>query len=355
MRRIILIGLVLLMGCETSQKVDPKDIAAKVNGEVILKADYEKLLERNLARYRGQGQGLPPGIDVRIKESVLRRMVDDKVIEQKAVALKVAISDEELDEKFDAHKKRFRTKQAFQDYLQRSNNTEENMKADLRRTLLRDLVVEKMAGAAEVTPEEVKKYYEDNKSRFVQREQVRAARILFRVDPKGSSDKKKKLLDKAKTTQAKASKKDADFAVLAKELSNGPEASRGGELGWLSKGRMPPKFDEVAFSLKPGTVSDVVETRLGFEVIKVFEKQEEKQRSYEEVEANIKNSLTARNKNKRRRDVLRDLKTKAQVEQMLKFELPKPVIGKPIVPPPGTPKAKTETALKDTQAPSATE
>ncbi|SVE32193.1 uncharacterized protein METZ01_LOCUS485047, partial [marine metagenome] len=132
MRRIILIGLVLLMGCETTQKVDPKDIVAKVNGEVILKADYEKVQERNLARYRGQGQGLPPGIDVRIKESVLRRMVDDKVIEQKAVALKVAISDEALDEKFDSHKKRFRTEQAFQDYLRRSNNTEENMKADLR-------------------------------------------------------------------------------------------------------------------------------------------------------------------------------------------------------------------------------
>jgi parvulin-like peptidyl-prolyl isomerase len=300
-----------------------------------------------MARYKGKGHKLPPGIEVRIQESVLRRLIDDKVIAMKAESSQVVVTAAELDTKFQEHKARFRTEEAFQDYLKRSNNTEDNMKKDLQRNMLRDRVVEKLSGAIEIGDEEVTKYYQENLKRFIQKEQVKASRILVRVSPKATDAEKADAMKKAKAVRKKAAKKGADFAALAKEFSNAPEAGRGGALGWLSKGRMPPEFDKVAFELKPGAVSGVTETRLGYEVIFVEEQKEERQRPFVEVEANIKNSLVARRRNQKRREVLRELKATAQVDQIIKFERPKAqtaAANKPVAKPGANVKGPTTVA-----------
>ena len=319
---LALVGL--LTACSGQEAAPQAELVAKVNGEGITKSDFDTAVERNMARYKGKGHKLPPGIEVRIQESVLRRLIDDKVIALKATESQVVVTDAELDTKFQEHKARFRTEEAFQDYLKRSNNTETNMKQDLQRNMLRDRVVEKLSGAIEIGEEEVRKYYDENLKRFIQKEQVKASRILLRVSPKATDAEKAEAMKKAKAVRKKAAKKGADFAALAKEHSNAPEAGRGGALGWLSKGRMPPEFDKVAFELKPGAVSKVTETRLGYEVIFVEEQKAERQRPFDEVQANIKNSLVARRRNQKRREVLRELKATAQVDQIIKFDRPKP-------------------------------
>lgn len=299
-----------------------QELAATVNGTGITKAAYEAAVERNLLRYQGQGHKLPPGIEQRIKESVLRRLIDDEVVAQKAAAIEVVISDEAVAAKFEEHKKRFRTEQAFADYLKRSNNTEENMKRDLRRNMLRDRVVETMSGSMEVDDADVKKYYDEHIKRFIEKEQIKASRILIRVAAKADDKERSAAKKKADTLRNKAAQKNADFATLAKENSNGPEAGRGGELNWFSRGRMPPEFDNAAFALKKNGVSRVIETKLGYEIIKVWDKKAERQRPFDEVSANIKNSLLARKRNEKRREVLRELKGTAKVEQFIKFERP---------------------------------
>jgi parvulin-like peptidyl-prolyl isomerase len=317
-RSMLLVVGLGLAACDKS--VPDAELVAKVNGEGISKVEFEAEVERNMARYRGQGHTLPPGIEQRIRESVLRRMIDDVVIALKAKSLNADVTVEELAGKFDEHKKRFRTDQAFQDYLKRSSNTEENMKADLKRNLLRDRVVEKMSGAIDVTDEEVGKYYEENKARFTEKEQIKASRILIRLPDNPTDADKKKLKAEAKAVRTKVTAKNADFGEIAKTASKGPEASRAGDLGWLTRGRMPPEFDNVAFTLAANTVSDVVETKFGYEIIKVFEKKAERQRAMDEVKDNIKNSLLARKRNEKRREVLRDLKKDAKVEQLIQFE-----------------------------------
>ncbi|MEC9466092.1 MAG: peptidylprolyl isomerase [Myxococcota bacterium] len=361
-KRLPIIGILALATACQTPSAPPEELVAKVNGDGITKSAFEAAVERNMARYKGKGQKLPPGIEQRIQESVLRRLIDDKVVALKATELGISVTEQALTEKFGEHKARFRTDEAFQDYLRRSNNTAENMKKDLRRNMLRDQVVEKMSGSIEVGGEEVQKYYDDNLKRFIQKEQVKVSRILVRVAPKAEAAELKKGEADAKKIRAKAVKKGANFSAIARESSNGPEATRGGELGWLSRGRMPPEFDEVAFKLEPGQISEVVKTRLGYEIIMVSEKKAERQRPFEEVQKNIENSLTARKRNQKRREVLRELKSTAQVEQMLEFARPTPQKGpgmpqklgmpaelkkplpKGVIPPKAVPSAKPQSA-----------
>ena len=181
LKRFVVIALGLsFFSCKGG--VPDSELVAKVNGEGITKVDFDAAVERNMSRYRGQGHELPPGIEQRIQESVLRRLIDDKVIALKAKEFSVVVAPDEIEAKFKEHKDRFRTEQAFTDYLQRSNNTVENMKADLDRNLLRDRVVEKMSGAIDVTDADIAKYYEENIQRFKEKEQVKGARIVVKVE-----------------------------------------------------------------------------------------------------------------------------------------------------------------------------
>ncbi|MBN1961262.1 MAG: peptidylprolyl isomerase [Deltaproteobacteria bacterium] len=363
--------LVLFSACGISDR----DLVAKVNGEGITKQQFDSEVERNLLRYKSQGRQLPPGIETRIRESILRRMINDKMIEIKAKELKIEVTDQEVDAKFNESKARFRTPEVFDDYLKRSGNTIESMKNELHQNMLRERLVEKMSGVIEVNDTDIKKYYEDNSRRFMEREQVHASRILF-SSPKTAKPAEKKAVEKtAKKVLAQLKKKGADFAAIAKENSQGPEANKGGDLGWLTRGRMTPEFDNVVFGPKApaaqaGTpanpaataastpdkndvnkektseaavsqglavdaISDVIETGLGYEIIKVLERKPEHIRPLEEVKDSIKSSLLARKRNEKRRDVLRLLKSEAKVDQLVKFDVPPvmPTVVKPATAP----------------------
>ena len=341
------LGLLMAFGCQNAANNTPaEELVAKVNGEGITKSSFDTAVERNMARYKGKGQKLPPGIEQRIKESVLRRLIDDAVIRAKATELSVTVSEQDVEQKFTEHKQRFRTESAFQDYLKRSNNTIEIMKSDLKRNMLRDMVVEKLSGAIDVPDAEVQKYFDDNKDRFVEKEQIKASRILVRLANGSNAGEKNAALKKAKSILADAKKPGADFEELAKTHSGAPDARRGGLLGWLTRGRMPKEFDDAAFALKPGQLSNVIETRMGYEIIFVAERKEERERSFEEVRDNIKNSLFARKRNQKRRDVLKELKSTAKVEQLIQFEKPAPLAISPN-------KAKPGAALPKTPEPAA--
>jgi len=124
----------------------------------------------------------------------------------------------------------------------------------------------------EVKDDDVAEYYALHKEdKFTEPEQVRARHILVKVTADADADAKAAARKKAEELLAKV-KAGADFAALAKESSQDPgSAAKGGDLGLFPRGHMVPAFEEAAFALQAGGVSDVVETPFGFHVIKVEE------------------------------------------------------------------------------------
>ncbi|WP_223254486.1 peptidylprolyl isomerase [Bacillus sp. HNG] len=126
-----------------------------------------------------------------------------------------------------------------------------------------------------MTDDEVKTYFEENKDSFAQPEQVQASHIL--VDDEGTANEvATKLAD------------GADFAELAKEYSKDTaNAGAGGELGYFGKGEMVADFENAAFSLGIDEISDPVKTEYGYHIIKVTDKKEAKEATFEENKDSI--------------------------------------------------------------------
>ena len=138
-----------------------------------------------------------------------------------------------------------------------------------------------------VTEKDAKAYYDKNPDLFKSPEQVKARHILIQVPKEASDEDKKKQKEKADEVLKKV-KAGEDFTKLAAEYSDDPGTkSKGGELGLFSKGSMVPAFEQVAFSLKPGEVSELVETEFGFHVIKVDEKKEAVAEPFETIKEKV--------------------------------------------------------------------
>lgn len=286
---------------------------ARVNGVDVARAGFDRQMDRTEARFQRAGRDISPALEGRLKENLIRKLVDEELIAQKAKAEGITVDDSELAAKFDEHKNRFGNDKAFESFLKRTSQSVDDIKDDLRKNLVREKLFAKLSSSEEPTEAAAKEYFEKNQKKYTQREQVKASHILFKV-AKTATPEEKGAKKKAAEKALKEAKAGADFAELAKKYSEGPTAKRGGDLGKFSRGRMVPPFEEAAFKAKVGEIIGPVETQFGFHVIKVFEKTEERQRTYDEVKDSILTSLKARAKSRATREVLTALKKDAKIE-----------------------------------------
>jgi peptidyl-prolyl cis-trans isomerase D len=143
----------------------------------------------------------------------------------------------------------------------------------------------------QVSDEEAKKYYNENASKFQGDEQRRASHILIGFGGKTDPASKKATLEKAQTVLAETKKDPRKFEELAKKYSQDPgSAEKGGDLGVFGRGMMVKPFEDAVFSMKPGAISDLVESEFGYHIIKLTEIKGQAQ-SYDDVKAQIRAEL----------------------------------------------------------------
>ncbi len=171
----------------------------------------------------------------------------------------------------------------------------------LTEQLLASEYVKHLQSQIKIGEDELKQYYEKNRSEFQQPEQIRARHILV------------KTAEDAKAIKREL-KKGKDFAQLAKEKSTGPSGERGGDLDWFGRGRMDPQFEKAAFNLKKGEVSDIVHTRFGYHIIKLDDRKKAKQKTFDEAKNQIEMKLQRQRVNEKIEETKIRLKKEMKVE-----------------------------------------
>jgi peptidyl-prolyl cis-trans isomerase C len=257
---LALVGFSFLFGlCSITFASDEKEnILAEVGS-------YKLTLEE----FEDQVQSLPPQLQMallrnpKLKEQFLDRWVDITLIAQEA-------RDKKLDQDPEIQAK-----------------IEDIMNAVLAQEFLR----REIEGKVKITDDEIETYYKGHKEEFTNPESVKARHILLRV-PEGADEKAwKEAESKAKDVKKKLENGE-DFAELAKKYSDDPGSkTKGGDLGFFTKGRMVPEFESAAFSLKPGELSGPVKTNFGYHIIEVKEKKAADTKALAEVQAQIRQAL----------------------------------------------------------------
>jgi len=246
---------------------------------------------------------------------VLDEMIATRLLAQESKARKITVTDAEVDEQIATIKKQFGSDEAFNAAMAAQKVTLEQLKTDTRQDLMINKMLEAELGSKiAVKPEQIEKAYKENPTAFQVPERVRASHILIAVAADAPPDVKQAALAKAKTVlqSARAGK---DFGALAKEFSQDPgSAAQGGDLGVFAAPQMVAPFSEAAFKLKPGGISDVVETQFGYHIIKVVEKQQGRTVTLEDAKPEIERRLIDANRNREIQSFLESLRQRGKVE-----------------------------------------
>ncbi len=289
------------------------EVLAKVNGQDVKRSDLDMLV-----RDMELGQGpIPADRRDEVLRATLDRLITYTVLSQEAKTRQVTATDAEIDDRLNQMRKQFPDEAAFKKALGERNMTLDRLRSDTRDNLVISKMMEsEVATTPGASDAEAKEFYEKNPDKFKQTEQVRASHILIRIDEKADAAAKQKararidgLLKRAKAGE--------DFATLAKENSADGSAAQGGDLNFFARGAMLPAFDEAAFALKPGQISDVVTTQFGFHIIKVTDRKEPSTVPLGEVSERVKQFLSGQKKQQKADEFINALKQKCKIEVLI--------------------------------------
>lgn len=225
------------------EKVGGAIVLAKVGKERITDKDLEMLFEKIPEPYRARYES------PEVKKEIVMRLVEVKMMAQEA-------RDRKLDKQDDVKLKL------------------EFMSDQILAKELEDAAIDEI----KISDKAVNDYYKANADKFVSPRRFKVSHIL--------------VADQAKATALLARvKKGEDFAAIAKAESTCPSKEQGGDLGWISAGRMDPAFEKAAFALKKGEVSGVVKTQFGYHIIKVVDINEQQTKTLADVKERIETTL----------------------------------------------------------------
>lgn len=290
-------------------------IVAVVNDEIITL--YEVNHEaRPIIRESEKKASLDDAGRSQIRRTVLDILVEKKLVEQKIKELNITISEDEV-------------RQAIEDVKRQNNLTQEGLvkalgsqglsydqyQSQLREQLEKlKLVSMEVRSRIQVGASEIRAYYDANLDKYREEDTFRARHIFFKTNEKAPADEIKRSMTTALLVLAEA-RSGGDFAELAKKYSEDPAARKdGGDLGSFKKGDMQPELEQAILALKPGEVSELVYTPLGFHLIKLEELIKGKLKPFESVKPEIEETLYRKKSEERFSKWAKELRSKANIE-----------------------------------------
>lgn len=300
-----------------AQTKDPADPpVATVDGKPILKSELDRMIAMQT-----EGQGLeafPEEMRGQVRSQILDGMIASVLVGNAAEAAKTPVPKEEVEKFISEIEGQVGGKEKLESELAANGVSMAKFREDALKNLRQERwAEEQIKSRATVTDAEVAEFYKNNPSASKMPERVRASHILLTFDKNDPASEQAKL-NEINAIREKIVKGD-DFALMAKTHSQDPGSKDlGGDLNYFTRGRMVKEFEDAAFSLEPGQVSGPVKTEFGYHLIRVTDKQEARDIPLDEAKDSIRNYLENRKRQDAMRQVVEELRAKADVKILLK-------------------------------------
>ncbi len=318
------VALVWLAPCATWGQAKPagngkvvEEIVARVNNEIITLSDYEKAEAQLHEEVQHDCQSCTPErMDTMYtdrQKNLLRDEIDQQLLVQRAKDMGISVEAEVIKQ---LDQVRQQNNLPSMEELQKAVETQglswEEYKTSIRNNLLTQEVLRKDAGQrVDIGHEDVQKYYDEHKQDFVRPESVALADIFLSTE--GKTPEETAAIQKKANDLIARLKKGDDFGELAKRNSEGPTAKNGGELGVFERGQLSKQIEDIVFAMKKNDLSDVIQTKTGFEIIKLLAHYDAGLQPIDKVENEIENRIYAERMSTMFRGYLAELREQSYV------------------------------------------
>lgn len=273
-KKIIVIIFIIFLPIFTIAQVMDR-IIAKVGDKIITQSELiqeiEKIKMANIMPTEAITQ-----------EKVLNKLIEDKLIEIKANREGITIDDakieQQLNQALDNIMSQFSSTAELNEALRQEGLTLEQVKENYRTEIRKNFIKEKLINTyiiskIVVSDDEISDYYKEHKDDFPARPEMMKIGVI-KKDLTAGKEAESKALEKITKIRDELNN-GASFAKLAEKYSECPSAKQGGDLGYFGKGTMVKQFEDTAFSLKLGEISEPVKTEFGYHLIKLEDRKDD--------------------------------------------------------------------------------
>lgn len=301
------------------KEVPENQVVARVNGTEITGSKVADAMT-SVVRQNPQLGAMMTSDESRnqFRSKVVEQLISTELLSQAGRKLKIKDMNQQVDDKFKKLREGFKTQEDFQAALSQQNIKEADVRKEIEKGIrIQQLIDDKVKKNISIPEKEVRSFYDENRDKFEEPESVKASHILIKSDKdtdKAQDKKARKKID----ALLKQTRNGEDFAKLARENSEDPSVEKnGGDLGYFRHGQMVPEFEEAAFALKPGEISDVVKSSFGYHIIKCEDKKAKHLIPFEEVKERIGQYLENRAVQSKLAEYIESLKKVGKVEVFL--------------------------------------
>jgi len=295
-------------------------VSAEIRNRVVAIVNNEVITLYELNTKTRELTGLDPAeLELRDKKKyletrrkILDLLIEEKIAKEKIQELGIKLTPKEVDSAIEKIKKDNQlTHEDLIANLKKQGMSYESyreiIKNDLERMHLINLEVKSKIIIRE---EKIREFYDKNKDQFSSQEKVRIA-VIFLGEKDPSSQRQARSLHEKAQTIFNRLKTGGDFGELAREVSQGPGAKEGGDLGFFKTSELDPRLQEAIRELPEGSISEPITTPSGIQIIKLLERQKGRTKAFEEVKNAIYGKLYQEEVNKRYSSWIKKLREKA--------------------------------------------
>jgi peptidyl-prolyl cis-trans isomerase SurA len=294
-----------------------EEIVARVNNQIITLSDYEKAAQGLQEEVRQDCQNCTPEqLQTETKErqkNLLRDMIDQQLLIERAKDMNIDV-ETDLVKRLDEVRKEnnLATMEDLEKAVEKQGIIWEDYKQQMKNGLLTQKVIQQeVGGRMDIGPDEVKKYYDAHKQDFNRPEEVDLSEILLSTDGK-SPEEIAAVKTKADDLHKRIANGD-EFGEIARRYSEGSTAQDGGELGEFERDQLAPQLADAVFKLDKNGITDVIQTKSGFEMLKVNEHYQAGLQPLDKVSEQITNILYKQKMDPAMRDYLAQLREESYV------------------------------------------
>ncbi len=286
-----LVALVVLSaGCRsegdgTPEPSVPSVVVAEVNGEPVTQKQLDRVAEaeRVLQIRRGTSGETQ---QIQLRADALELAIKAELAYQAAREAGITVAADAIEARLAAARSHYESEEEFSANLAEAGLDLNALKRETERRLTITAYVASIAGNLTIDPEEARRIFNEQKEQFREPDMARASQIIVRFLPGDSPERKQAARQKIEAAKAKLDA-GADFAEVAREYSESPMAADGGDLGYFSRGRTLPELESVVFATAPGTTTEIFETRHGLNIVRVTDRRQAREVTFEEVEDSL--------------------------------------------------------------------
>ena len=300
---VALAGQVACDNAESKSQSAPRAVSV-VNGEAISIEQFQKALDD----LKDEGKGFLANAEQerKLKRELLERMIDERLLMQEAKKKNITVDEHILNGALQPLFKEYPAGGVEKELLKKGKSLEEYKRETARLLLLQKLLKREVSDRVAVSKGEIEKYFDEHRSDFMEPEKIRVRQIVSKSEEEAKALRKRILRGES-------------FEKLARENSLGPEAARGGDLGYFSKGSMPPAIEEACFKLFSAHVSQVVASPYGFHLFMLVDRKPARELTLQQASPEISRRLAMEKTKEAEAFYLRTLRESASIERDLEL------------------------------------